>query len=51
MLTETHNLLDNLGRGVEVDQTLVDLEFVTIPGFRTLTTGLIKGFYLSRRNV
>ena len=36
----THNLLDDLARGVEVDQTLVDLELVTVPGLRTLTARL-----------
>jgi hypothetical protein len=37
---DTHNLLDNLARGVEVDQTLVDFEFVAVPGLGSLTTRL-----------
>ena len=37
---ETYDLLDDLARGVEVDQTLVDLELVTVPGLRTLTARL-----------
>jgi hypothetical protein len=36
----THDLLDNLARGMEVNQTLVDFEFVTIPGLGSLTTRL-----------
>ena len=36
----THDLLDNLAGGVQVDQTLVDLQLVTIPGLGTLTTRL-----------
>jgi len=31
------NLLDELAGGVQVDQTLVDLELITIPGLGTLT--------------
>jgi hypothetical protein len=37
---DTHNLLDNLARGVEVNQTLVDFEFVAIPGLGSLTARL-----------
>lgn len=36
----THDLLDNLAGGVEVDQTLVDLQLEAIPGLGTLTTRL-----------
>ena len=36
----TYDLLDDLAGGVEVDQTLVDLELVTIPGLGTLTARL-----------
>ena len=36
----TYDLLDDLARGVEVDQTLVDLELVAIPGLGTLTARL-----------
>lgn len=38
----THDLLDNLGRGVEVDESLVDPHLVSVPGLRTLTTWAIK---------
>ena len=38
----THDLLDNLARGVEVNQTLVDFEFVAIPGLGSLTARLEK---------
>jgi len=31
-------LLDDLARRVEVDETLVNLEFVTVPSLRTFTT-------------
>ena len=36
----TYDLLDDLAGGVEVDQTLVDLELVAVPGLRTLTARL-----------
>ena len=39
---DAHDLLDNLARGVEVNQTLVDFEFVAIPGLGPLTTRLEK---------
>jgi hypothetical protein len=38
----THNLLDDLTGRVEVNETFVNLEFVTIPGLGTLTTRLKK---------
>ena len=38
--TSTYNLLDDLARGVEVNETLVDLELVAIPGLGTLTARL-----------
>ena len=37
-----HNLLDNLARGVQINETLVYFEFVTIPGLGTLTARLAK---------
>ena len=37
------DLLDNLGRGVEVNQALVDLHLKHIPGLGTLTTGGFAG--------
>ena len=37
---ETYDLLDDLARGVEVDQALVDLELVAVPGLGTLTARL-----------
>ncbi len=40
MTQETYNLLDDLTGRVEVDQTLVNLEFVTVPCLRTLTARL-----------
>ena len=36
----THDLLDDLAGGVEVDEALVDLELVAIPGLGTLTARL-----------
>lgn len=36
----TDDLLDDLAGGVEVDQTLVDLQLEAIPGLGTLTTRL-----------
>ena len=36
----TYDLLDDLAGGVEVDQTLVDLQLEAIPGLGTLTTRL-----------
>lgn len=39
----TYNLLHDLARGVEVDQTLVNLEFEAIPGLGTFTTRLFEG--------
>ena len=36
----TRNLLHNLARRVEVDETLVNLELVAIPGLGTLTARL-----------
>jgi hypothetical protein len=41
-MRKTHDLFDNLTGGVEVDQTLVHLELVAIPGLRTLTARLKK---------
>ena len=38
----THDLLDDLAGGVEIDETLVDLELVAIPGLGTLTARLKK---------
>jgi len=37
------DLLDNLGRSVEVDKTLVDSHFKGIPCLRTLTAGSLTG--------
>jgi hypothetical protein len=36
----TYDLLDDLAGGVQVDEALVDLQFVTIPGLGTLTARL-----------
>lgn len=36
----THDLLDDLAGGVQVDQTLVNLELVAIPSLGTLTARL-----------
>ena len=36
----THDLLDDLAGGVKVNETLVDLELVAIPGLGTLTARL-----------
>ena len=35
----TYDLLDNLGGGVQVDETLVDPHLESVPGLGTLTTG------------
>ena len=40
MKKNTHDLLDNLARGVEINEALVDLEFVPVPGLGSLTTRL-----------
>jgi hypothetical protein len=37
----THDLLDNLAGRVEVNQTLVNLEFITIPCLGTFTARLL----------
>jgi hypothetical protein len=36
----TYDLLDNFAGGVQVDQPLMDLELVAVPGLRTLTARL-----------
>ena len=38
----TYDLLDDLAGGVEVDQTLVDLELVAVPGLGTFTARLAR---------
>ena len=38
----THDLLDDLGRGVEVDEALVHLELVAVPGLGTFTARLAR---------
>lgn len=40
---DTRDLLDNLARGVEVDQAFVDFEFVAIPGLGSLTARRLAG--------
>jgi hypothetical protein len=35
----THDLLDDLGGGVQVDETLVDPHLESVPSLGTLTTG------------
>jgi hypothetical protein len=42
-LKGTHDLLDDLGGGVEVDEALVHLELVAIPGLGTLTARGLTG--------
>jgi hypothetical protein len=37
------NLLDDLTRGVEVDEALVDLQLIPVPGLGTLTTRSFTG--------
>jgi hypothetical protein len=39
---ETHNLLDDLAGGVQVNEALVHLELITVPGLGTLTTRLAR---------
>ena len=39
---KAHNLLDNFARGVQINETLVYFEFVTIPGLGTFTARLAK---------
>lgn len=43
----TYDLLDDLARRVQVDQALVNLQLVTIPGLGTLTTRLWKNVRLT----
>ena len=43
----TNDLFDDLARGVQVDETFVDFELVTIPGFRSLTARLWR--YIDKR--
>lgn len=38
-MSNTYNLLDNVGRRVEVDKPLVDPHLESVPSLRTLTTG------------
>jgi len=40
---DTRNLLDNLAGGVQINETLVNLELITIPSLGTLTTGCLTG--------
>ena len=40
---DTSDLLDNIGRSMQVDQTLVDAHFEAIPSVGTLTTGSLTG--------
>ena len=42
MEEKAHDLFDNLTRGVEINETLVDFEFITVPGLGTLTARLGK---------
>jgi hypothetical protein len=37
---KAHNLFDNLARRVQINEALVDFEFVTIPGLGALTARL-----------
>ena len=43
----TYDLLDDLAGGVEVDQTLVDLELVAVPGLGSLTARLYSSLRVS----
>lgn len=36
----TYNLFNDFAGGVQIDQALVNLELITIPGLRTFTTRL-----------
>jgi hypothetical protein len=38
----THDLPDDVGGGVEVDETLVNLHLVPVPGLGTLTTWALR---------
>lgn len=42
-LTVDNHRLDNLGRGVKVDQALVDAQLVHVPGLATLTARGLAG--------
>jgi hypothetical protein len=46
VMTGAYNLLDNLARGVEVDETFVDLQLEAVPGLRTFTTRLVPSIEL-----
>jgi len=37
------DLLDNFGRGVEINQTLVDSHFESVPSLRSFTTRSLSG--------
>jgi len=39
---KAHDLFDNLTRGVEINETFVDFEFIAVPGLGTLTARLRK---------
>ncbi len=39
---KAHNLFDNLARGVQINEALVDFEFVTVPSLGALTARLEK---------
>ena len=41
------DLLDNLSRGSQVDQALVDAHLVAVPGLGTLTAGGLAGLYMA----
>ena len=45
----TYDLLDDLAGGVKVDEALVDLELVTIPGLGTLTTRLNARYTINKK--
>jgi len=40
---KTYDLLDDLGGGVQVDETLVDPHLESVPSLGTLTTGTASG--------
>ena len=39
---KAHDLFDNLARGVQINEALVDFEFVTVPSLGALTARLEK---------
>ena len=44
-----YNLLDNFTGRVKINETLVDLQFITVPGLGTLTTRLNARYTINKK--